>query len=169
MSVTSESLSDMESLDKNAELYIYGYFEEIKRKVDLRREDLIERINNYSDVIIKSIKSTQNECLKMYKEVNQLTVEVENSKKNLNKLINNFKTIEKRRGSLIVLNEDFTKVLEEYNDSKSPITWLQQIFDFKEIDIKDLFGYFSQTKKVKKDYSFYVKLVLKLIYLKIKV
>ncbi len=151
----------MESLDKNAELYIYGYFEEIKRKVDLRREDLIERI------IIKSIKSTQNECLKMSKEVNQLTVEVEKSKKNLNKLINNFKTIEKRRGSLIVLNEDFTKVLEEYNDSL--LGFNKYSFDFKEIDIKDLFGYFSQTKKVKKDNSFYVKLVLKLIYLKIKV
>ena len=105
MSITSESLSDMETLDKNAELYIQGYFEEIKRKVDLRREDLIERIHNYSDVIIKSIESTQNECLKMSKEVNQLKVEVEESKKNLNEF-------------------DFKK----YS------------FDFKEIDIKDVFG-----------------------------
>ena len=45
----------METLDKNAELNIYGYFEDIKRKVDLRREDLIESIHNYSDEIIKSI------------------------------------------------------------------------------------------------------------------
>jgi len=28
-----ENMSDM---DKNAELYIYGYFEDIKKKVDLR-------------------------------------------------------------------------------------------------------------------------------------
>jgi len=110
---TEENMPDMETLEKNAELYIYGYFEDIKRKVDLRREDLIQRIHNYSDEIIKSIESTQCECLKMPKEVNQLIVEVEKSKKNLNKLINNFNTVDKRWKSLIVLNEDFTKVLEE--------------------------------------------------------
>ena len=49
MTLTSENMSDIETLDKNAELYIYGYFEDIKRKVDLRREDLIERIHIYSD------------------------------------------------------------------------------------------------------------------------
>ena len=84
-----ENMSDM---DKNAELYIYRYFEDIKRKVDLRREDLIERIHNYSDEIIQSIERTQSECLKMSKEVNQLTVEVEKSKRNLNELIKSFNT-----------------------------------------------------------------------------
>ena len=49
MTLTSENMSYIETLDKNAELYIYGYFEDIKRKVDLRREDLIERIHIYSD------------------------------------------------------------------------------------------------------------------------
>jgi hypothetical protein len=116
MSITSENLSDVETLDRNAETYIYGYFEDIKRKVDLRREDLIERIHNYSDEIIKSIENTQSECFKMSKEVNQLTVEIEKSKRNLNKLTSNFNTVEKRRESLIVLNDNFTKVLGEYND-----------------------------------------------------
>ena len=44
----------------------------------------------------------------MSKEVNQLTVEVEKSKINLNKLINNLHTIEKRLGSFIVLNDVYT-------------------------------------------------------------
>ena len=145
MSITSENLSDVETLDKNAETYIYGYFEDIKRKVDLRREDLIERIHNYSDEIIKSIENTQSECLKMSKEVNQLTVEIEKSKRNLNKLTSNFNTVEKRRGSLIVLNENFTKVLGEYNDSL--LGFNKYSFDFKEINIKDVFGYFSSTKE----------------------
>jgi len=48
----------------------------------------------------------------MSKEVNQLTVEVEKSKNNLNKLINNLHTIEKRLGSFVVLNAVFTKVLQ---------------------------------------------------------
>jgi len=84
---------------------INGHFNELKRKVDLRREDLIQKISSYSDEIIKSIDSTQNECLKMSEEANQLKVEVEESKKNLNEF-------------------DFKK----YS------------FDFKEIDIKNVFG-----------------------------
>jgi hypothetical protein len=77
MSITSENISFMETLEKNAELYIYEYFEDIKRKVDLRREDLIERIHNCSEEIIKSVESTQQKYLKMSKEVDQLIFEVE--------------------------------------------------------------------------------------------
>jgi hypothetical protein len=137
-----ENMSDM---DKNAESYIYGYFEDIKRKVDLRREDLIERIHNYSEEVIKSIENTQCEFLKISKEVNQLTVEIKKSKINLNKLTNNFYSVEKRRESLIVLNDNFTKVLGEYNDSL--LGFNKYSFDFKEIDIKDVFGYFNSTKE----------------------
>jgi len=145
MSITSENLSDVETLDKNAETYIYGYFKDIKRKVDLRREDLIERIHNYSDEVIKSIENTQCECLKISKEVNQLKVEIEKSKINLNKLTRNFNTVEKRSESLIVLNDNFTKVLGEYNNSL--IGFNKYSFDFKEINIKDVFGCFNSTKE----------------------
>ena len=44
----------------------------------------------------------------MYEELNHITVEVEKLKKNMNKLINNFNTIEKIRGSFIVLNDVYT-------------------------------------------------------------
>ena len=44
----------------------------------------------------------------MYEEVNHITVEVEKLKKNMNKLINNFNTIAKIRGSFIVLNDVYT-------------------------------------------------------------
>ena len=145
MSITSESVPNIETLENNAELFIYGYFADIKRKVDLRREDLIERIHNYSDEVIKSIENTQCECLKISKEVNQLKVEIEKSKRNLNKLTRNFNTVEKRSESLFVLNDNFTKVLGEYNDSL--IGFNKYSFDFKEIDIKDVFGYFNSTKE----------------------
>jgi hypothetical protein len=146
MSITSENLSDVETLGKNAETYIYGYFEDIKRKVDLRREDLMERIHNYSDEIIKSIENTQSECLKMSKEVNQLKLEIENSKKNLNELINRFNLFDKKQKSVAVINESYSKVLEEYKESL--LGYNKYSFDFNEIDIKDAFGYFSETAKV---------------------
>ena len=37
-----ENMSYMETLEKNSELYIYEYFEDVKRNVDLRRKDSIQ-------------------------------------------------------------------------------------------------------------------------------
>ena len=146
ISITSENIPNMETLEKNAELYIYGYFDDIKRSVDLRREDLIQRIHNYSDKIIKSIENTQAECLKTSKKVNQLTVEVEKSKRNLKDLIKSFNTNEKITESIEILIEANKKVLKEYNDAL--LGFNKYSFDFNEIEIKDIFGYFIKTEKV---------------------
>ena len=62
----------------------------------------------FKEYPIKPDENTQSKCLKMYEEVNHITVEVEKLKKNMNKLINNFNTIEKIRGSFIVLNDVYT-------------------------------------------------------------
>jgi hypothetical protein len=47
-----ESVAEIETLKKNSEGYIYDYFEEIKRQVDIRREDLKMKIDKYSDEVI---------------------------------------------------------------------------------------------------------------------
>jgi hypothetical protein len=100
----------------------------------------IERIQS------KNIERTQSECLKMPKEINQLIVEVEKSKRNLDKLINNFYTIEKSQKCLIVLNDDLIKVLEEYKDYDLTLSFNKYSFDLKKIDFKDSFGNFSETE-----------------------
>ena len=46
MSITSENIPNMDTLEKNSESHVYEYFEDIKRNVDLRREYLIQRIHN---------------------------------------------------------------------------------------------------------------------------
>ena len=46
-------------LEKNAENYVYDYFENIKRQVDIRREDLKFKIDTYLDQIIKSVEMDQ--------------------------------------------------------------------------------------------------------------
>ncbi len=54
-----EKVAKIEMLEKNSEVYIYDYFEDIKRKVDIRREDLKMKIDKYSDEVIQSIEGTQ--------------------------------------------------------------------------------------------------------------
>ena len=146
MSITSENMPNIQTFEKNGETYIYEYFEDIKRKVDLRREDLIQRIHNYSEEIIKSVESTQQKYMKMSKEVDQLTVEVEQSKSNLNDLVDRFDSCEKKQKSVVGLNECFRKVLDEYKETL--LGFNKYSFDFKEIDIKDIFGNLSETEKV---------------------
>ncbi len=81
----------VELLEKN---YIYEYFEDIKRQVDIRREDLKFKIDNYSDELIKSVETNQRNLIKLSKEVNQITTNIEKSKDELNKLITQFDTLE---------------------------------------------------------------------------
>ena len=146
MSITSESVPNKKTLENNSETISHEYFEDIKRKVDLRREDLIQRIHNYSDEIIKSVDSTQLRYSKMSEEVEKLKIEVENSKSFLNGLVNRFDSCEKKQKSVFGLNESFCKVLEEYKESS--LGFSKYSFDFKEIDIKDIFGSLIETEKV---------------------
>ena len=89
-----ESLVEIGLLEKNAENYIYEYFEDVKRLVDIRREDLKFKIDTYSDQIIKSVEMDQMNLIKLSKEANQLTTNIEQSRKDLNELIAQFDTLE---------------------------------------------------------------------------
>lgn len=147
-----ENVAKIETLEKNAENYIYEYFEDIKRKVVLRRKDLKAKIDNCSNEIIRSISSTQMDCIKSLKQVNQRSITIDLSKKELDELIANFDTFdinEKKFGDIkqdvSVLNASFNKVLAEYKDSL--IGNSQYSFDFEEVSIEDLFGSYGQIEK----------------------
>ena len=132
-------------LEKNAENYIYEYFEDIKRQVDIRREDLKLKIDNYSDEIIKSVEMNQMNLIKLSKEVNQITTNIEKSRKDLNELIARFDTLEFNdekfkdiKESVVVVNQEFHKILAEYQDSL--IDNKKYTFEFKDMLIEDIFG-----------------------------
>ncbi len=73
-------------LEKNAENYIYDYFEDIKRQVDSQSEDLKIKIDKYSEEIIKSVELNQKNYIKLSIEVNKITENIEKSKKDLDEL-----------------------------------------------------------------------------------
>jgi hypothetical protein len=140
-----ENVVEIGLLEKNAENYIYDYFEDIKRQVDIRREDLKFRIDTYSDQIIKSVEMDQMNLIKLSKEANQLTTNIEKSRKDLNELIAQFdnlelndKKFEDIKASVAVVNQEFHKILAEYQDSL--IGNKKYTFEFKELPIEDIFG-----------------------------
>ncbi len=132
-------------LEKNAENYIYDYFEDIKRQVDIRREDLKFKIDKYSDEIIKSVEMNQMNHIKLSKEINEIRTNIELSKEELNKSMLQFdnlefndKKFEDIKSSVAVVNQKFNKILGEYQDSL--INNKKYSFEFKESPIVDIFG-----------------------------
>jgi len=140
-----ENVDKIGLLEKNAENYIYDYFEGVKRQVDIRREDLKFKIDKYSDEMIKSVELDQMNLIKLSKEANQLTTNIEKSRKDLNELVTQFdilefndKKFEDIKASVTVINKEFHKILAEYQDSL--ISNTKHTFEFKELPIEDIFG-----------------------------
>jgi hypothetical protein len=134
-----------ELLKKNAEKYTYDYFEDIKRQVVIRRDNLKIKIDKYSEEIIKSVELNQKNYIKLSKEVNKITENIEKSKKDLNELISRFDTLEFNdekfkdiKISVAAVNQEFHKMLAVYQDSL--IGNKEYTFDFKESPIEDIFG-----------------------------
>ena len=57
------NISKLEALETDPDYFIYEYFQEIKRNVDWRREELKLRIDICSEEIIQSIESTKGKLL----------------------------------------------------------------------------------------------------------
>ncbi len=55
---------EIQSIYADPENYIYEYFSDCIRQVDIRKEVLIEKINDYSLALVESIKRRHHECLK---------------------------------------------------------------------------------------------------------
>ena len=140
-----ENMVKVELLEQNAENYIYEYFEDIKRQVDIRREDLKFKIDNYSDEIIKSLELNQKNLIQISKEVTQMTIVIEKSKNELNKLMTQFETLETNekkfediKASVAVVNQEFHKILAEYQNILMGDK--DYTLEFEELRIEDIFG-----------------------------
>ena len=140
-----ENMFKIELLEQNAENYIYEYFEDVKRQVDIRREDLKLKIDNYTDEIIKSVEANQKTLINLSKEVNKMTTLIEKSKNELSKLSTQFDTLEfndtkleEFKASVIVVNEEFHKILAEYQNNL--IGNKDYTLYFEDSQIEDIFG-----------------------------
>ena len=146
----TENGAKIEKLEMNSESYIYEYFQDIKREVDIRREKLKADIDKYSNEVIQSIESTQLNYIKLSKEVNQRATNIGESKKELDDYIKRFdtfvideKNVENIKNGVVRVNKCFLKIIHDYNYSLVGNT--KYLFRFKEIPIADVFGSFHDT------------------------
>jgi hypothetical protein len=149
-----EKVAEIETLEKNSEVFIYDYFEDIKRKVDIRREDLKMKIDKYSDEVIQSIEGTKMNFIKISKQVNQISTDIEQSKRELDDYAKRFDTfdindkkIEAIKQGVVAVNGKFDKIILDYNNAL--IGNKEYSFQFCEMPIADIFGCFYDAKHVK--------------------
>ena len=159
-------VSKIEALEKDPEFYIYEYFEEIKRKVDLRREDIKLKVDNCSDEMIRSIENSKEKCVRLAKEAKRLEIDIQKQKKVLDELLERFdrfefndKKFEDIKNSVVLLNKDLNRKLEVYKisilDSKTYAFESSAIYG--EDEIGNIFGSFEINDYV---ISFYVIFIL---------
>ena len=67
----------LESLRNNPDQYVYDYFEELKRQVDLRRETLKQEIDVCSDQIIRELENKKSELMKLNRTIKLITNDIE--------------------------------------------------------------------------------------------
>jgi len=143
-------LDDVKSLakkidfvQKNAETYINEYFQSAIRDVDLRREQLKAKIDDYSDVLIESLKTKQLDCVKVSKETNETTEKIKKSKAELNEFIKEIETLLDYKEFYVIENK-FSEFKKEFETNlakyKKILTENQLSFNFHEMPIQDIFG-----------------------------
>jgi hypothetical protein len=146
-----ESIKYIESLHRNPDSYVYAYFEDIKKKVDLRRQVLKSSIDEYSEELLQTVEAAQYECMARINSVNskkseEMAVKIAEHKKELSDHIKQFDTLEINdkkfesiKQSVASHNENIRRIISDYKRS---------VIDNKEISfqiksaksVKSIFG-----------------------------
>jgi uncharacterized UBP type Zn finger protein len=145
---TKESADKVQTISNDPENFIYEYFSDLKRKVDLRREELKLKIDEYSDQLVQSIEATYARnyvCTQLSKGKKLMKEPFIESNNELNKIIKEFdifefndKKFEELKKKTDVLRIKFNNIMADYK-----ITLLnnkKHSFEFKEEIISNIFG-----------------------------
>ncbi len=161
----NENVAKIESLQLDSDVCIGNYFEEIKRKVELKKDKLKNNIDKYYEDVLVTIEDAKRNCI-MSKGANKITENIRKYKKNLDDFesrlgiylngekspyfhfstyVQNYENLIK---SVAVLNGNFQTIISEYQDSLVG----DYTFKFNEIRIEDVFGSLINTQQVKQTY-----------------
>ena len=140
-----EKFKEVDLIRNDPQNYIYNYFSDLRIQVELRREEMKNKIDDYSNEIIESIDKFEKECRETSQKIDELTRELEVSKQTLNKLIQEFDSfdINDKKSSDITykanelkpkLHSQLHKLKQNLLNNKS------YIFKMTELSVDKIFG-----------------------------
>ena len=138
-------IRQLEVLRDSPEGYIYDYFEEVKRQVDLRREKLKNEIDLASDQMIDRIERTRAECIQVsalikgiFEDLEVFSGELERIRDQLNSLAVSEAKLSRIKGELVALERGLDeKCIKEQH---LVLQNNEYFFEFDEINIGSVFG-----------------------------
>ena len=137
--------------------YIYEYFEEIKRQIDHRREDLKLKIDIYSNNIIQQCDESQRRCMDANHDINKANKNFEKCNLKMDKLIQQADNgnIEQSLADIEInyLQPMLNKLMEKYKSELIEHKKLE--FNFKPVPIERVFGTLDNIKLVKFRFDFF--------------
>ena len=143
------TLAELETISNDPDSYLYEYFEEIKRQVDLRRDYLKLKIDNISYEIIESIETTHFHLKKLSKEVDRLTEDIANAKIELAGITEqfdafeiDFSKFENLESVADLLKDKYSKMLTECREAL--LGHRNYSFEFKNEPVEIFFGQFGE-------------------------
>ena len=90
----NRDLKDIESIRADPKNYIYEYFKELNRQVDLRRDTIIIEVETYSNELIQKIDIIDKDCLAKVTTKTKTTDCIDDCKAELEELNGMFNTFE---------------------------------------------------------------------------
>ena len=149
------SFSKIELIQRDPDYEIFNYFQELKFQIELRREDLLDKINKYSDELILSVESTQDQYFKLFKQVDQISEKIEKLRAELDHLITQFRANElvqvNKFESLKFNAETLTQNCDEVLKKQREILLENKdyVFEYKEKKMRKVFGKFQVSRNTK--------------------
>lgn len=164
----NEALKTIHKIEsQDPEFFVYEYFEDVKRQVDLRRELLKNETDEHSNELIESIASKQSECMEMAKRRGPASQNFDGTvKEALKELIEKVQTVtvkadefERVNRQILELKFQCDKLLEEYHREITKERYTLQPTDLK---IADVFGTMEKRRvvNVKVSCLFIVNIIL---------
>jgi len=138
-------IRQLEVLKNSPEGYIHEYFEEIKRQVDLRRENLKYEIDLCSDRMIERIERTRTECIQMSVQMKGIAEELEVLTGELDRIRDQFNSLDVSEAKLNRVKSELVALECELDEKliKEQHSVLQNneyLFVFYENSIDSFFG-----------------------------
>ncbi len=142
-------LREIDVILADPDSYVYDYFEEIKRQVDLRRENLKQEIDEYSDEIIQTINQKQRGLA--YSKGMWSEIELDSAKTEILDLLEVCDPSDCDVPTLLQINSKLNARLEKY---KFALTGNKDYeFKLNTSSIEKIFGSFTEVEQVTTHYT----------------
>jgi len=141
----AEQFNELDILKHDLNDFLVGFYSDLKKEVDTRREDLKYKIDHYAEQITENILITEKDCLQNKRKIEENTKELSIARRELDLLILEFDSFEindKKMNTILLKAEQLRpKLTDKIAACKKFLCGNKSFkFEYKPTNIEDIFG-----------------------------